>query len=404
MSIKNYYKDRKEKLVKALIKNDILKDKRLIDAFMDVNLEDFIDKRFINPVNLYEDMPNLFYFKNENNYRTISTPHMISIMLQGLALESDDDLLILGAKSGYIATLAHKLAPNGEIYILEANAEIAKITEGNLKKTNMNERINVIVKNPLEGMPELSPWQKILVTGAIEQERIYPLLKQLDNEGVLYAPIGKEYIQIYTQIMRIEEEYYGKKQLQVRFSPLMTQLELDELELITDFNEIEIIDDPQKVENTLERKKEKSSERINIRYSPNVLDEINFETVSSTDSSDPKALSKIISILQDIMTQLENLEDAEDMKSCFICIDEMEVATLKLKQFKKKYNIEIKKLQYFINQIISSNLKRKDLENTKLSEVEFDKKDKEILEEQLEQISKFQNLIKKELKRLKKLK
>lgn len=404
MSIKNYYKDRKEKLVKALIKNDILKDKHLIDAFMDVNLEDFIDKRFINPLNLYEDMPNLFYFKNENNYRTISAPHMISIMLQGLALESDDDLLILGAKSGYIATLAHKLAPNGEIYILEANSEIVKITEANLKKTNMNERINVIVKNPLEGMPELSPWQKILVTGAIEQERIYPLLQQLDNEGVLYAPIGKEYIQIYTQIMRIEEEYYGKKQLQVRFSPLMTQLELDELELITDFNEIEIIDDPQKVENTLERKKEKSSERINIRYSPNVLDEINFETVSSTDSTDPKALSKIISILQDIMTQLENLEDAEDVKSCFICIDEMEVATLKLKQFKKLYNIEIKKLQYYINQIVSSNLKRKDLENTKLSEVEFDKKDKEILEEQLEQISKFQNLIKKELKRLKKLK
>ena len=68
----------------------------------------------------------MFYFLNEDNYRTISAPHMISIMLQGLALEPKDDLLILGAKSGYIAALAHKLAPNGKILILEANSDIAK--------------------------------------------------------------------------------------------------------------------------------------------------------------------------------------------------------------------------------------------------------------------------------------
>ncbi|MHA1763996.1 MAG: protein-L-isoaspartate O-methyltransferase family protein [Promethearchaeota archaeon] len=404
MSMKDFYKNRKKKLINALVRNEILKDKRLIDAFMEVNLEDFIDRRYVNPINLYADVPNLFYFKNEQNYRTISAPHMISIMLQGLALEEDDDLLILGAKSGYIAALAHKLAPKGEIYILEANAEIAKITENNLKKTKNDERINVIVKNPLEGMPELSPWQKILVTGAIEQDRIYPLLWQLDNEGVLYAPIGKEYIQIYTQIMRIGDDFYGKKQLQVRFTPLMTQLELDELELITDFNEVKIIDDPQKVENTLEKKQEKYINKINIKYAPNIFDDISLEEEEGIETLTTDQLANIVSDLEEIKSQLNNLKKSKEIRSCFLCIDEIEKRIEHLKLYKKIFDIGLKKLQYHVNQIIGYNLNRKDLENQDLTETEFLEKEKEIFQKQLESVSVLQDLVNKELKRLKKLK
>ncbi len=401
MSIKDYYFNKKKRLVDALVKNNILKDKRLIDAFLEVNLQDFIEKKYLNPVNLYEDVPNLFYFKGEDNYRTISAPHMISIMLQGLSLEPDDDLLILGAKSGYIAALAHKLAYNGEIYILEANTEIARITEENLKKTKLDGNINVIVKNPLEGMAELSPWQKILVTGAIEQERITPLLKQLDNEGVLYAPIGKEYIQIYTQIMKIENEFFGKKQLQVRFTPLVTQLELDELELIMDFKDIEIIDDPQKVENTLERKKKESEDKINIKYAPDILDEISLEHIEITKSTDPKILEKIISDLEDIKLQLKILKKTEEVTSCFVCLDEIETKIEYLRQYKKMFNIEIKKFQYSINQIIGFNLLRKELEEKGQDNEQLNQQEKEIAQKQLEVVTNLQNLVKKELKKLK---
>ena len=167
MENKNTYEKKKKKLVKSLVINELLKDKRLIKAFYEVPLEKFIPEPYIQEAKIYEDYPNLFYFQNRDNYRTISAPHMITIMLQGLALKTNDDLLILGAKSGYIAALAHKLAPKGEIIILEANSEVAKITSENLKKLNLHDNISVIVKNPLQGMPELSPWQKILVTGAI---------------------------------------------------------------------------------------------------------------------------------------------------------------------------------------------------------------------------------------------
>ena len=170
---------------------------------MEIPLEKFIPEQYINSVQLYEDRPALFYYDETNpkNYRTISAPHMIVIMLQGLSLNRNDDLLILGAKSGYIAALAHKLAPKGDIVILEANSEIARITKQNLEKLKLDENIKIVVKNPLYGMAELSPWQKILVTGAIEQSKINPLLHQLDEDGgVLFAPVGLEMVQTYTQI------------------------------------------------------------------------------------------------------------------------------------------------------------------------------------------------------------
>ena len=262
-----------------------LKDIRLFKAFLDVPLKEFIPNEIQNQVRFYSDAPVLFYLDKENpeSLRTISAPHMISIMLQELVLNEADDLLILGAKSGYIAVLAHKLAPKGKIVILEANSKIAKITAENLKNQNLNGEIEVIVKNPLEGFPELSPWQKILVTGAITQERIYPLLEQLNSEGLLFAPIGENYLQTYTQIIRFENDFYGKKYLQVRFTPLMTQIELDELKLITDIEELEA--------HTVSRKTDKPkntfhSGNININYTSNVLDEVRLEPYLKKNSNE----------------------------------------------------------------------------------------------------------------------
>ncbi|MFW9882586.1 MAG: hypothetical protein ACFFG0_56715, partial [Candidatus Thorarchaeota archaeon] len=293
---KERLKLKKKRLVDALILNEILKDKRLINAFLEVPLEKFIPEKFISVVKLYEDVPNLFYYdeQNPNNYRTISAPHMITIMLQGLSLTENDDLLILGAKSGYIAALAHKLAPKGEIIIIEANSEIAKITSKNLKKLKLDEHISIIVKNPLEGMPELSPWQKILVTGAIEQSKIHSLLKQLDeNGGMLFAPIGQEFVQMYTQILRQNNEYFGKRQLQVKFSPLITKVEFDELELITDFDESEPIDELHKLDDHLSS----SSTKINIKYTSDILNEISSGTNIKIESIDKEQQELVLAYL-----------------------------------------------------------------------------------------------------------
>ncbi len=274
----------KIQLLFSLHFNGYLRDIRLFKAYLDVPLKPFIPNEIQNQVRFYDDAPVLFYLDKENptSLRTISAPHMISIMLQELILNENDDLLILGAKSGYIAVLAHKLAPKGRIVILEANSKIAKITSENLNNLNLNGEIEVVLKNPLEGFPELSPWQKILVTGAIKQERISPLLQQLDStEGVLFAPIGENYLQTYTQIIRFGDDFYGKKFLQVRFTPLITQIELDELKLVTDIDELEAFTDKNR------KSKPKNINfkgNITVNYASNILDEVRLEPYSKSQS------------------------------------------------------------------------------------------------------------------------
>ncbi len=400
--IKDKLKLKKRHLVDTLILNEILKDKRLIKAFMDVPLEQFIPDRFIKIVRLYEDVPNLFYYDelNPNNYRTISAPHMISIMLQGLSLTEDDDLLILGAKSGYIAALAHKLAPKGEIIILEANSEIAKITSENLKRLKLDNNISIIIKNPLNGMPDLSPWQKILVTGAIEQPKIHPLLNQLDeNGGVLFAPIGPEFIQMYTQILRQNNEYFGHKKLQVKFSPLITQVELDEIELITDLDEYEIANDPIKVDDTLGQ----VPNRVQIKYTSDILDDILSESHFKLESIDKEQQNLVITYLKSIESIIKDLKKEENTDRCFTYIEGIETKLDDLKKFKKLYQIKIKRMQNILNRIRSFNIVRKELEKKGTSDSEIIDKKIEIINEQIENINIFLEILREDIHRVKTL-
>ena len=400
--ISEQLRNKKKRLLDSLILNEILTDKRLIKAFMDIPLEKFIPENLLNVLKLYEDVPNLFYFDEQNprNYRTISAPHIITIMLQGLALNSNDDLLILGAKSGYIAALAHKLAPKGEIIILEANSEIAKITANNLKELKLDDKISIIIKNPLDGMPDLSPWQKILVTGAIEQSKIHPLLNQLDeNDGVLFAPIGPEFVQVYTQILRQKNEFYGKKQLQVKFSPLITQVELDELELITDIDEIEIANESE----VINKSPSLFTNKINIKYTSEILDKIVPEHQVNIQSINETQRDEILSNLNIIEENIKNLKKEEDIQSSFEFLDSIEVNLNNLKKFKKILEINVKRMQNMLNQIRSYNIVRKELEKSVLYDSGIIDKKIEIINKQIEQINLFLEITQNEIYRIKSL-
>ena len=408
-SFKESLKHKKKRLLDTLVVNQILKDKRLIKAFMEIPLEKFIPEKikklFAKLVKPYEDQPNLFYYDEQNpkSYRTISAPHMITLMLQGLALGINDDLLILGAKSGYIAALAHKLAPKGEIVILEANSEIAKITSENLKKLNLNNNITINIKNPLNGMPELSPWQKILVTGAIEQRKIYPLLKQLDKEGgVLFAPIGQEFMQNYTQIFRQNDEFFGKKQLQVKFSPLITQVEIDELELITDLDEFEISN--KIITKTITQNDSgfwtPSNKKIEIKYNTSIIDKITPERIVKTKSIDKKLRELVLSYLEDIVNNVLNLKKEDNIDKFFNIVDRIEVLLEKLKKHKRDFEIKIKKMQQILNQIRSYNIIRKELDNQNLTDSRVIEQKIKLINNQIEEINILLSFLTKEMKRI----
>ncbi len=397
----------KIQLLLSLLYNGYLKDIRLFKAFLDVQLEKFVPKEILPSVKIYDDAPVLFYYERERpeNLRTISAPHMITIMLQNLILKENDDLLILGAKSGYIAVLAHKLAPKGKIVILEANSRIAKITQKNLEHLGLNDKIEVIVKNPLIGMPERAPWKKILVTGAIKQEKIYPLLNQLDHEyGVLFAPIGEEFIQTYTQILRLNNDFYGKKHLSVRFTPLITQIQLDELKLVTDIDDFD-----KKNAETYANDLNKSENRISVQYAKDIIEKLNLEPKSRSQSLEIKPSNIFIAFLENMyntieILKIENLKENQELEQWTNFIENSETLIDIFKKYKRGIKINIRKIEISLNQIKSYNLAMKQIEYDKnLKSSEFLEKKIEISQKYIEELAKLQKYIKEEINKIKEI-
>ena len=397
----------KVQLLFELYERGYLKDIRLFKAFLDVELSQFVPKEAIKLLKsiypnfkeeqIYGDNPILFY--NQENHpekvRTISAKHMISIMIQNLILKKDDDLL--GAKSGYIAVLAHQLAPEGKIVIVEANSDIAKITLNNIKKVNLQDKIQVLVKNPLDGMPDLAPWKKILVTGAIKQSKLSQLLKQLDRDyGVLFAPVGEDLISMYTQYIRANDNYFAKQHLQVRFTPLITQVEYDELKLITDVEELE------HGSNFEKSYEEEKSKPITIKYTDDLLNELNLEPKEKKDLFEIRPNNVFKVFLENVNHSIDFLKSKQDLHYWSDTVDNFELVINLIKKLKKNVKINTRKLDISINQIKTYNLIREEIEKEKDYNLDLKNNElKEIIDKQLHELDKLQLIVKKEISSIK---
>jgi len=405
----------KVQLLFELYDRGYLKDIRLFKAFLDVELSQFVPEEAIKLLKtiyprfkveqLYSDNPILFY--NQENHpekvRTISAKHMISIMIQNLILNKDDDLLILGAKSGYIAVLAHHIAPEGKIVIIEANSDIAKITLNNIKKVHMEDKIQVLVKNPLEGMPELAPWKKILVTGAIKQSKLSQLLRQLDKDyGVLFAPVGEDLISMYTQYIRVKDNYFAKKHLQVRFTPLITQVEYDELKLVTDVDELERFGTSDKEATEINAEDKSKRKLIDIKYTDDILSELNLEPKKRKELFEIKPNNLFKAFLENVNQNIDTLKDKQDLYYWSNTVDNFELIVNLIKKLKKNVKINTRKLDMSINQIKTYNLIREEIEKQKDYNLNLKNDElKEIIDKQLNELDKLQVIVNKEIKSIK---
>lgn len=112
--------------------------------------------------------------------------HTIGRMIQALDLRGYERVLDVGTGSGYRAALLSRLAR--EVYTIEIDpvaAESARRTFAALGYTN----IDVLEGDGSRGWPAASPFQAILVGGAV-LDVPEELLQELDDGGRLVVPIG----------------------------------------------------------------------------------------------------------------------------------------------------------------------------------------------------------------------
>ena len=232
-------------LLSKHIKMGYLRDTRIKEILGNLPLERLFTedqlKRFI-----LADSPVLFYYKDRKNLRTVSAPHMISMMTSMMELDSSDNVLILGSKGGIIeATISQAVE---KINIIEQHDEVASITEEAFIKLGIK-NLWVQRQNPLFGLPENGPYSKILITGSIPFIP-HSLIDQLSINGILVAPLMMNHpnfqniFQIIKQPNNLEIVNFGG----VIFGPLFfTELpEIDQKKDITIQKIINLIKDERK--------------------------------------------------------------------------------------------------------------------------------------------------------------
>jgi protein-L-isoaspartate(D-aspartate) O-methyltransferase len=149
--------------------------------------------------------------------QTISQPYIVARMTEILRGNGSlGKVLEIGTGCGYQTAVLSKLAK--EVYSVERISPLLMKARGNLRELRMR---NIKVKHAdgTMGLPELSPFDGIIVTAAsghIPED----LLAQLAVGGRMVIPVGTEEQTLYL-IERTPTEYLQTKLEAVKFVPLL---------------------------------------------------------------------------------------------------------------------------------------------------------------------------------------
>lgn len=121
------------------------------------------------------------------NNRVILKPSIIAKIVMHIDLKENENVLILGSANGYLAAILSLLAET--VIVIEEDDNLMRISEENIKKNEIN---NVIFfkKNISEGCVEQSPFNAIIIEGAVESLP-QTILDQLELGGRLLTILSE---------------------------------------------------------------------------------------------------------------------------------------------------------------------------------------------------------------------
>ena len=164
----------------------------------------------------YEDMPLPI-----SCGQTISQPSVVGIMTQALQVAPRDKVLEVGTGSGYQAAILSRLARR--VYTVERHQRLVReATEIFTAMGLVN--ITTMTADGSHGLPDLAPFDRILVTAAAEDPP-GPLLAQLKIGGIMVVPVGQsDAVQTLIRVRRTDQGYDYDEIRPVRFVPLLEGL------------------------------------------------------------------------------------------------------------------------------------------------------------------------------------
>lgn len=204
----------RDQMVKSQIQNRGIKEKRILDAFLNVPRHLFVPEALRSQS--YCDHP-LPIGLNQ----TISQPYIVALMTQHLNVSSEDLVLEIGTGCGYQTAILAELVK--EVYSVEIIPELSVIAHDNLSQFSYE---NIWLRNSdgLLGWKEEAPFDGIIITAA-PADIPTPLLSQLKVAGEMIVPVGT-FCQSLLRISKHKNGEIVKKTItQVRFVPMTGKIE-----------------------------------------------------------------------------------------------------------------------------------------------------------------------------------
>src|SRR3954465_6820938 len=158
-----------------------VRDRSVLDAMRRVPREAFVEPGFEEFA--YEDGPLPI-----GEGQTISQPYIVALMIEAAEVKPGDNILEVGAGSGYAAAVMGQIADR--VYAIERHPSLGKSAQQRLKKLGYD-NIELRVGDGTRGLPEAAPFNAILVAAG-GPEAPPALKEQLAIGGRLVIPVGEE--------------------------------------------------------------------------------------------------------------------------------------------------------------------------------------------------------------------
>mgnify|MGYP000549845077 CR=1 FL=1 len=150
--------------------------------------------------------------------QTISQPYIVAVMTEALHLTGGERVLEIGTGSGYQTAILAGLAAH--VFSLERHAGLAETAADTLARLEID-NVEIHVGDGSQGLPDMSPFDAILVTAAAPaipgtlRSQMHP------DGGRLVIPVGDAKNQFLELVTRRGNRWDIKRIGAVRFVPLI---------------------------------------------------------------------------------------------------------------------------------------------------------------------------------------